>query len=103
MVVVAILLRLFVGSGVAAALGASGQLPTPFTALLAGVAAPLIVAKTFASIPTSGPIGAASPDSEHPSARFRKKQAKSGNSLATATNEVHGDAAVAHGMPDAAN
>jgi hypothetical protein len=103
MVVVAILLRLFVGSGVAAALGASGQLPTPFTALLAGVVAPLIVAKTFAAIPTSGLTGAASPHSDHSLAGSRKKQMKSGDSLATVTNEVHGDVAGADGMLDAAS
>lgn len=49
----AVILRLFIGSGVTAPLGASGQLPTPFTAFLAGIAAPLIVARIFATFPTS--------------------------------------------------
>jgi hypothetical protein len=50
MVVVAILLRLFVGCGLASALGASGQLPTPFAAFLAGLASPLIIARLFQTI-----------------------------------------------------
>jgi hypothetical protein len=50
-VLTAVALRLFVGSGLAAALGASDQLPTPFAAFLAGLAAPLMVAKIFAAIP----------------------------------------------------
>jgi hypothetical protein len=55
-VMFAVGLRLFVGCGLAAALGASGQLPTPFTAFLAGLAAPLLIARIFASVPV-GPAG----------------------------------------------
>lgn len=52
-VLVAIALRLFVGCGLAAPLGASGQLPTPFAAFLAGLCAPLIVARIFQTIPVT--------------------------------------------------
>ncbi|MEV6348436.1 hypothetical protein [Actinoplanes sp. NPDC051851] len=51
LVIFAVLLRLFVGCGLAAPMGASGQLPTPFAAFLAGLAAPLIIARLFQSIP----------------------------------------------------
>lgn len=52
-VAAAVGLRLFVGGALAAALGASDQLPTPLGAFLAGLAAPLIVAKLFAALPTT--------------------------------------------------
>jgi hypothetical protein len=55
MIIVAVVLRLFVGCGLAAPLGASGQLPTPFAAFLAGLAAPLIVARIFQTIPVVEP------------------------------------------------
>ncbi|MFI6785670.1 hypothetical protein [Micromonospora sp. NPDC050276] len=45
MVLLATGLRLFAGTGLAAVLGASGQTPTPFTAFLAGLTAPLLVAR----------------------------------------------------------
>jgi len=50
-VAAAVGLRLFVGGALAAALGASGQLPTPLGAFLSGLAAPLIVARFFAAVP----------------------------------------------------
>lgn len=53
MVLVAVALRLFVGCGLAAALGASSQLPTPFAAFLAGLAAPLVVTRLFQTIPVA--------------------------------------------------
>jgi hypothetical protein len=56
MMLVAVTLRLFVGCGLAGAMGASEQIPTAFTAFLAGVAAPLIVAKVFQTIPVSEPV-----------------------------------------------
>jgi hypothetical protein len=55
MVLVAISLRLFVGCGLASALGASGQLPTPFAAFLAGLASPLIIARLFQTISVADP------------------------------------------------
>lgn len=51
---VAIALRLFAGCGLAAALGASGYLNTEMSALTAGVATPLIVAKLFQLVPLHG-------------------------------------------------
>jgi hypothetical protein len=65
MVMVAVGLRLFVGCGLAAPLGASGQLPTPFSAFLAGLAAPLIVARIFQAIPVADAEPVAT-DSSHP-------------------------------------
>ena len=50
-VILAVALRLFVGCGFAAPLGSSGQLPTPFAAFLAGLAAPLLIARLFQTIP----------------------------------------------------
>ncbi|MCG5217058.1 hypothetical protein [Streptosporangium sp. KLBMP 9127] len=66
MMLVAVALRLFVGCGLASALGASGQLPTPFSAFLAGVAAPLIVAKIFQTIPVTEPADVLPPSVHAP-------------------------------------
>lgn len=54
-VLAAIILRLFVGTGLVAPLGASEQLPTPFAAFLAGLTAPLIIARIFQAIPVAEP------------------------------------------------
>ena len=64
MVLVAIALRLFAGCGLAAPLGASSQLPTPFAAFIAGLATPLIVARIF------GAIQVAQPDQSHAGAEL---------------------------------
>jgi hypothetical protein len=55
MVLIAVALRLFAGGALAAPLGASGQLPTAFSAFLAGLCAPLLVARIFQTIPVSAP------------------------------------------------
>ncbi len=51
LVLFAIALRLFIGVGLAAPLGASGECPTAFSAFIAGLAAPLLIARIFQSIP----------------------------------------------------
>jgi hypothetical protein len=56
---VAIALRLFIGCGLTAALGASQQLPTPLAAFMAGLAAPLIIARFFQTIPVAEPSAVA--------------------------------------------
>lgn len=50
-VMVAITLRLLSGAGLAAPLGASAHLPTPFSGFLVGLSAPLVVARLFQMIP----------------------------------------------------
>lgn len=52
-VLIAVALRLFVGCGLAAPLGASGQLPTEFSAFLAGLSAPLVIARLFQFVPVA--------------------------------------------------
>jgi hypothetical protein len=49
--VVALILRLMIGSGLAAASGASGQISGPFGAIAVGVAAPLILAQLASRVP----------------------------------------------------
>jgi hypothetical protein len=46
-VLAAVSLRLFAGCGLAAAMGASGHLPTALGAFLAGFATPVVVARVF--------------------------------------------------------
>ncbi|WP_152989870.1 hypothetical protein [Frankia sp. ACN1ag] len=48
---VAELVRLAIGAGLAAAAGTSGQITTPFAALAVGVAAPLVVERLSHAIP----------------------------------------------------
>jgi hypothetical protein len=57
-VLVAIALRLLSGAGLAAPLGASEQLPTPFSGFLIGLTAPLVVARLFQMIPVAEPDNA---------------------------------------------
>ncbi|MGC9544237.1 hypothetical protein [Streptomyces sp. UG1] len=52
---VAIILRLFAGAGLTAALGASGQLSNATMAFVTGLATPFIVARLFQSIPVGEP------------------------------------------------
>jgi hypothetical protein len=48
--VVAVVLRLLAGPGLAAPLAASQQIPTAFAAWMTGLAAPLLVAKLFQNL-----------------------------------------------------
>ncbi|MFC7262038.1 MULTISPECIES: hypothetical protein [Streptomyces] len=68
-VLVAIALRLFAGFGLTAALGTSDQLPNATAALAAGLAAPLIVARFFQSIPLAEPGAQQRPDTALPTTR----------------------------------
>jgi len=62
-------LRLFVGCGLAAPLAASDLLPTPFSAFLAGLAAPLMIARIFQQIPVAAePAGSPPADPSVPPA-----------------------------------
>jgi hypothetical protein len=55
MVLIAIGLRLFAGFALTAAMAASEQLPKPLTAFVAGLAAPLLVARMFQAVPVHEP------------------------------------------------
>lgn len=89
MVLVAVALRLFVGCGLAAPLGASHQLPTPFSAFLAGLAAPLIVARIFQSIPvadTDDPVSLTTPTTWSPDSTPSPDMAGQATVVASGTN-----------------
>lgn len=73
-VMVAITLRLLSGAGLAAPLGASGQLPTPFSGFLIGLSAPLIVARIFQMIPVAETSDAPSSRATHDPVEVSEKE-----------------------------
>jgi hypothetical protein len=71
-VLVAVSLRLFAGCGLAAAMGASGHVPTALGAFLAGFATPVVIARVFqaalisqtqpATVPETSGLARVAPD-----------------------------------------